>query len=213
MEIAWLGHSCVRLRSGGTTLITDPYDKSVGFAMGPQPADIVTISHDHPHHAYHEAVTGGPRVLRGPGEYEIANFYVTGMGTDRGNGEGTNVNTVFTLQAEELSLCHLGDLNRMLSPRQLDALGHTDVLFVPSGGLCTIDTPRLAQIVNLIGPKIVVPLHYRSNGVRVDLLPVEAFLDDMGVDDATRVAKLNVTATSLPRELSLVLLERSSSVA
>ena len=210
MEIAWLGHSCVRVRSGGTTLIADPYGKSVGLTMGPQRADIVTISHDHPHHSHREAVTGGPRVLRGPGEYEIANFYITGMGTDRGDGEGTNVNTVFTFQAEELSLCHLGDLNRMLSPRQLDVLGHTDVLFVPSGGFCTIDTPRLAQIVNLVGPKIVVPLHYRSDGVRVELLPVEAFLDDMGVDDAKRVATLNVTATSLPRELSLVLLERSS---
>ena len=77
MEISWLGHSCIRVRSQNVTLIAEPYAASVGTSMGRQSAEVITVSHDHPHHSYAEGVQGSPRVLRGPGEYEIANLYIT----------------------------------------------------------------------------------------------------------------------------------------
>ena len=209
MEISWLGHSCVRIRSGEATLITDPFDKSLGLSMGRQRADIVTVSHSHPHHSHHQGIDGAPRVLAGPGEYEIENFYITGIGTDRdSHEEEPTINTVFAIQAEGLTLCHLGDLNRMLSPRQTESLRHTDILFVPAGGVCTISTSRVAEFVNLVNPKIVVPLHYRTKGVKVELGPLDELLVDLGVTEPDRQASLNVTAFNLPRDLRLVALER-----
>ena len=211
MEISWLGHSCIRIRSVESTLITDPYDSSLGLSMGRQTADIVTVSHRHPHHSNFGVIEGNPRVLQGPGEYEIGDFYITGMGTQRHDGQGEpDVNTVFAIHAEGLMLCHLGDLDRALSSRQVEALSRTDVLFVPSGGMCTIDAPQAAEIVNLLGPRIVVPLHYKTEGVTVELLPLDGFLDALGVSGQASEPRINVTATNLPRELSLVVLQRVS---
>jgi len=209
MEISWLGHSCLRIRSNEITLITDPYDGSLGLSMGRQKADIVTISHQHPHHAHYAAINGNPRVLRSPGEYEIANFYITGMGTDRNNDQVEPIiNTIFVIQCEGLTLCHLGDLNRALSPRQIEELSQTDILFVPAGGVCTASTSDVAELVNLVDPKIVVPMHYLSGSAEVDIQPLDRFLDDMGVTEPARQSRLSVTATSLPRELRVTVLEQ-----
>lgn len=211
MDITWLGHSSVRLRSGNSSLITDPFAESVGFAMGSPSAEIVTSSNDHPHHSHTEAVAGSPRVLRGPGEYEIANFYVTGMGTRLSDVEGERrLNTVFTVLAEGLNLCHLGDLNQILSPRQVEELNQTDILFVPAGGTCTLDVAKVVELISLIGPRLVVPVHYWVGGVNVELEPLDAFLSQMGIAEAAPVARLNVTQTSLPRERQVVVLEREA---
>ena len=109
MEITWLGHSCLRIRSNEVTLITDPYGDSLGISLGRQKAEIVTVSHPHPNHSDYHAIEGSPRVLKSPGEYEIADFYITGMGTERNDPEGERqVNTVFTIRCEGVTLCHLG---------------------------------------------------------------------------------------------------------
>ena len=209
MEISWLGHSCLRIRSNEATLITDPYERSLGLSMGKQRADIVTTSHSHPHHSHVESIGGNPKVLRGPGEYEIAEFYITGIGTRRAEeSEPPEINTVFLIQAEGLTLCHLGDLSTTLSPSQTDGLGQADILFVPAGGVCTLSTDRVAQLVNLLAPKIVVPIHYPTEGVTVELRPLEAFLEDMGVSEPVRQSKITANPTNLPRDLSLVVLDR-----
>ena len=211
MEIEWLGHSTVLLRSNDVSLITDPYPDSLGQSMDGPSANIVTISNDHPHHSNSEAVEGAPRVLRGPGEYEIASFYISGMATRRSEHEGERqINTVFTMRAEGLTLCHMGDIERMVSPAQVQELNQTDVLFVPAGGTCTIGPDQAAELVNLIGARIVVPLHYRSQETTVELGLLEAFLTEMGVSDVEPQRGLIVSATSLPREPQVVVLQRAA---
>ena len=208
MDISWIGHSCLLIQSDGVRLLTDPFADSLGISMARPTADIVTTSHDHPPHAHTKGVSGNPRVLAGPGEYEIGNLYITGIGTER-DGERKTVNTVFTIQTEGVTLCHLGDVNQVLSPRQVDELSHADVLFVPAGGVCTLNTARLAELVRLVGPKIVVPLHYRSEEVAVDLEPVSEFLEDLGVGEPEPTAVLRITDSNLPRELEVVVLKRT----
>ena len=211
MEITWLGHSCLRIRSNEVTLITDPYGDSLGISLGRQKAEIVTVSHPHPNHSDYHAIEGSPRVLKSPGEYEIADFYITGMGTERNDPEGERqVNTVFTIRCEGVTLCHLGDLNRMLSPRQIEELSQMDVLFVPAGGVCTISPSRVAELINLVAPKIVVPVHYRTDGLLTEIQPLDVFLGGMGVTDPGRSSRLNVTDSNLPKDLRLVVLDRVS---
>jgi L-ascorbate metabolism protein UlaG (beta-lactamase superfamily) len=221
MEITWLGHSAIRIRGSLVTIVTDPFSSSVGFRMAQTKADVVTISHDHPNHAHMQAMEGQPRLLRGPGEYEIANFYIHGIGTPRQSPQteaepeetapvNRQINTVFTFRGEGLNICHLGDISRELSPRQAEELNQTEVLIVPVGGHCTLGVDKVAQMVSLIGPRIVIPVHYRVAGVTAELEPLESFLSEMGVSEVSPQTRLNVTATNLPRDFTVVALHRAS---
>ena len=209
MEIVWLGHACLRLRSADTTLITDPYAGSLGLSMGREQAEIVTVSHEHPHHSHWDAIEGEPRVLRGPGEYEVASFHISGMGTRRGEQKERQINTVFIMRAEGLTLCHLGDLNQTLSPGQVEALNDTDVLFVPAGGKCTVAADKAAELVNLLRPRIAVPIHYRLRGLAVELEPLDGFLAELGVGEVAPQPRLVVTPSNLPRNLRVVVLQHA----
>ena len=213
MEITWLGHSALRVSSANITLITDPYADSVGFEMPHQNAQIVTISNEHPHHCHVAAVNGAPRVLRGPGEYEVANFYISGIGTslDPGDGESERrINTVFIIRSEGLRLCHLGDFNETLSPRLTEELNELDILVVPAGGHCTISSLKAAELVNLVRPRIVVPIHYRTKGLKVELECLEAFLEELGAPEVAAQPRLTVTASNLPRETRVNVLQRAT---
>jgi L-ascorbate metabolism protein UlaG (beta-lactamase superfamily) len=208
MEIDWLGHSAVRIRSGDTTVITDPYADSLGMTMPRHKADIVTVSHDHPHHAQISAVDGAPRVLDGPGEFEVADFFISGMGTRRDSPDAPRqINTVYTLHAEGLTVCHLGDLNHRLTPGQAQEINETDVLLVPGGEVCTIGIERVAELVNLIHPRVMVPIHYKTQGVTVELGGLDPLLSELGVTGVGAQRRLVVSATTLPRELEVVALE------
>ena len=209
MDIVWLGHSAVRVVSSGVTLITDPYSESLGLSLGNHSAEIVTVSNSHPHHSFSEVIEGDPRILSGPGSYEIGSFYITGMATRLDDhGEEQQINTVFTMRSEGLTLCHLGDLNQRLTPGQVQELSQADVLFVPAGEICTIGVPYVAELVNLIGPRILIPIHYRIEGVSADLAPLDRFIAEMGITEVAPQARLNVTSTNLPRELRVVVLQR-----
>lgn len=182
--------------------------------MGHPKADIVTLSHQHPHHANAAAIAGTPRVLSGPGEYEIADFYITGMGTRRTVSEEDRLaNTVFTMMVEGLILCHTGDLAEPLSPRQVDQLRHTDILVAPVGGVCTLSPTQVSELINLISPRIVIPVHFRSEGATANLEPLQVFLRHMGIDETGAQPRLTVTAKSLPAELQVTVLERISTLA
>ena len=211
MEITWLGHSSIKIQSGDATLVTDPYDNSIGMSMSRTSAEIVTVSHDHPNHSSVNKVSGSPRVLTGPGEYEIGSFYIRGLGTRRSTSDDgpRQVNTIYSIRAEGLSVCHLGDLNESLPPRISDELSKTDILIVPAGGVCTLGVDRAVALVNLIGPRMVIPVHYGSDDSRVELGPLNAFLDEIGATEASPVNRLTITTTNLPRELRVVVFNRN----
>ena len=205
-----MGHSCLSLRSHDLTLVTDPYNDSVGLSIGSPKADIVTLSHDHPHHANNGGIAGDPRVLRGPGEYEIGNFYVTATGTRRSLDDNSSVNTVFSVAVEGLTICHVGDMIEPLSPRQVEQLRQTDILVVPVGGVCTLAVARVAEMVNLIGPRIVIPVHFKTEGISVELEPLDGFLRHMGIDRVDAQPRISVTASNLPLDLQVVPLQRAN---
>ena len=208
MEITWLGHSALQIRGAQVTLITDPYADTLGISMGPREADVVTVSNPHPHHSNAAAIDGDPRVITGPGEYEVANFYITGFGTRGRDFEGERrVNTVYTYRAEGLTLCHLGDLSANPTPSEVNELSQADVLFAPAGGVCTLDASRIAQLVRTIEPRILVPVHYRYDDVDTELDPLEKLLNEFGITELSPQPRLNVTATNLPAELRVTALQ------
>ena len=89
-------------------------------------------------------------------------------------------------------------------------MSQADVLIIPVGGHSTIDVDKAAQVVSAIGPRIVVPVHYRVDGIDDELEPVERFLGEVGATDVPPQSKLSVSATNLPRDMTVTVLQMGS---
>jgi len=209
MEITWYGQSCFRLRDKLATVITDPYDRSIGYTLPRVRADIVTISHHHPDHNYVQGVKGEPKVIDGPGEYEVRGVFITGIPTfhDRRKGVSRGRNTVFLFDFEGLTVCHLGDLGHVPTQSQVEALSDIDVLLIPVGAVSTINAAQAAEVISLLEPRLVIPMHYRTKLVKVKLDPVSKFLKEMGLSKLPTHESLRVTKSSLPEETQVLLLD------
>ena len=211
MEITWLGRSCFRLRGRDAAIVMDPCDKSTGYNIGKLTADIVTISHDHPAHANVAAVTGTPRVVQGPGEFEISGVLIMGVRTYHDGEKGAKLgkNTAFVLELDDVRICHLGDLGHVPTPEQVEDLSGVDVLLAPVGGNSTIGAAAAAETVSLLEPKLVIPMHYRTPAAKAELDPLDRFLKEMGAPSALeeRQPKLSVTKSTLPEETKVQVLD------
>jgi len=210
VDIDWFGHSCFRLREAGATVVTDPYDKGIGYTMPRVRADIVTVSHDAPGHANVRVVKGGPKVLNKPGEYEIKGVFITGIQTwcrSGKPGQAKELNTVFVFEFGSLTVCHLGDLAQVLTQAQVESLPSVDVLLVPVGGGGGLDADKAAEVISLLEPSIVIPMHYRTPYVNFKLASLSKFLKEMGVTEQAPQESLRISRSQLPEETQVVILE------
>lgn len=209
VEISWLGHACFVLKGKEKTVITDPYRPELGYSLGQPEADIVTVSHFHPGHSYVEGIANSPKQIKGPGEYEIGNIFITGLACyhDNEKGETRGKNTIYLLETEGLTLCHLGDLGHPLTASLVEELGNCDVLFLPVGEVSTISVDVAVEIVRQLTPHIVIPMHYKTDVLNKNLKGVDKFLGKMGIHDIEPRAKLPVTNASLPSDLQTVVFE------
>jgi L-ascorbate metabolism protein UlaG (beta-lactamase superfamily) len=114
---------------------------------------------------------------------------------------------VFVFDFDGVTVCHLGDLGHVLSQSHVEALNDVDVLLIPVGGLHTIDAPKAAEVISLIQPQIVIPMHYKTPVERARLHSVEKFLKEMGLANTSLQPELKVTKSSLPNETQVVLLD------
>jgi L-ascorbate metabolism protein UlaG (beta-lactamase superfamily) len=213
MEITWFGHSCFRLTERGyATIVTDPFDASLGYDVPRVKADIVTVSHDAPGHS-NIAVVKGARAISGPGEFEIGGVFITGISTakpDAGrkrkeNGKG-HPNTLYLFDFEGLTVCHLGDLDNVPTQTQIEDLGTVDIALVPVGGGGGLNAAHAAEVISLIEPSIVVPMHYKTNDTSVRLDPLSKFLKEMGLGNLKAQDVLKVSKSQLPEETQVVVL-------
>lgn len=219
MEITFLGHSSFKLRGKNATVVTDPFDKSVGFAMPKVSADIVTISHDHFDHNNASAVTGtsrrdNPYVITAPGEYEVSGVGIFGWKSyhDAVEGQERGRNTMFSIHMEGIRFVHLGDIGHLVSEEDVEHLGAVDVLLVPVGGVYTIDAETAVKMVTRLQPSLVIPMHFKTPAHDPEkfgtLSGVDLFLKEMGVDEVETVEKLKLTSEDLPEEAEVVVLKQ-----
>ena len=208
MEITWLGHSCFKLKGKQATVITDPFSPGIGYTLGKVSAETVTVSHPHPGHSYIQGVGGEPRIIKGPGEYEASGVLTVGVHTYHDNEKGVQrgKNTAFVIDIDDVMICHLGDLGHVLTAEQVAEIDGVDVLMVPVGGVSTIDAVQAAQIVRQLEPKIVIPMHYKTDALKRTLETVDRFLKEMGVKEAVPQPKLTVNKNSLPLTMQVVVL-------
>jgi L-ascorbate metabolism protein UlaG (beta-lactamase superfamily) len=209
MDITWYGHACFRLGERGAVVVTDPFGDHLGYTRPRIRADVVTISHDHAGHNNRVGFRGGPKFFDGPGEYEVRGVFITGIATyhDGRRGAVRGRNTVFVFEFASMTICHLGDLGHLPAQDELEALGDVDVLLIPVGGLHTIDASKATEVISLLEPRLVIPMHYKTPFEKARLQTVNKFLKEMGQPAVPPQAELRVTKSSLPQETQVVLLD------
>jgi len=209
MDISWLGHSCFRIKGNQATIVTDPYSPDLGYSLGKPTASIVTVSHQHQGHSYSQRVDGQPRLVGSPGEYAIGRVLIIGIDTfhDREGGKTRGKNTVYVMEIDGMSVCHLGDLGHALTAEQVEEIDDVDVLLVPVGGASTINAATAAEVVRQIEPKAVIPMHYKTPALNRELEPVDRFLKEIGIKELQSQPKLSISRSSLPASTQVFLLE------
>ncbi len=209
MDINWLGHSCFRIKGSRATLITDPYSPDLGYSLGKQEARIVTVSHQHSGHSYTEGIKGNPRIIAGPGEYEISGVLIIGIRTyhDAEKGEKRGKNTVYVIQIDEMTVCHLGDLGHSLTSEQMEDMENIDILLLPVGGVSTIDAVKATEVVRQLEPKAIIPMHYKTDAIKKGLQPVDPFLKEMGIKSIEPQQKVSFSKSNLPTNMQVFLLD------
>ncbi len=182
MKIKYLGHSSFLMtESTGISVVTDPYDDSVGYHMPEVEADAVTVSHHHYDHDAVGKVKGDPVILDKETGYilkdsveisSIKSFHDDCRGKKRGE------NIIFKFRMDGLDVCHLGDLGEECSSDLIEMILPVNVLLIPVGGNYTIDAGMAKEYVDRIMPDIVIPMHYRDKGCKLDIDKVDDFIDE-----------------------------------
>lgn len=207
MDITWYGHSCFRITERNrVTVVTDPYSDHIGLPPLKLKGDIVTVSHDEPGHSNVQAVKGDPHVLGGAGEYEIGDVFITGMAMHYIGEETTRYNVTYLINYDNLTVLHLGDLAHIPAQSTTEALGEVNVLLIPVGGGNGLRASQAAEVVALIEPHYIVPMHYALPGLNLELETVDRFLKVMGVSKVLEEDTLKITSSSLPEQPQVIVL-------
>src|SRR3989344_8169479 len=216
MHIIWHGQSCFEIiasqqKGEQVKIVIDPFSEDIGLKLQKLEADILLTTHEHRDHNNAKAI-GGPSTgsgqatpffIQGPGEYERKDIFIQGISSfhDEKSGAERGLNTIYTIEAEEMKLCHLGDFGeKELSPEQLEKIGDVDILMVPIGGMFTLDAKGAAKIISQIEPRIVIPMHYSLPKLKVKIDGLEPFLKEMGQKSAESQPKLLIKKKDLTAE-------------
>jgi len=215
-KIYFAGQSCFQIsisnsKDNSADIVIDPFDEETGLKLPNLSADILLVTHQHHDHNYIKGIKGEPFIAQGPGEYEIRGVFVTGIPSfhDDKEGKEKGQNTIYTIEAEELRFCHLGDLGqKQLTDEQVDKIGQIDVLMIPVGGQYTISSLEAQKIIGQIEPRIVIPMHYALPKLKMELDDVAKFLKTMGKPSVVAQDKLVVKTSTLPKEgMEIVVLQ------
>lgn len=217
-KIYWAGQSCFEIsvsnsKDHSANIIIDPFDEKIGLKVPSLSGDILLVTHDHYDHNNVKAVKGEPFLIQGPGEYEVKGVFVLGIPSyhDSALGKEKGQNTIYTIEAEDMKICHLGDLGQKeLTDEQIDKIGTVDILMIPVGGEYTISSSEATKIISQIEPRIVIPMHYELPKLNIKLEPVEKFLKAMGKNAGaiTPQDKFLAKESTMPKEgMEIVVLQ------
>jgi len=211
MKIWWRGHASFVIQTEGKKIVTDPFDDKLGYPLKPLKADIVTVSHDHWDHNAVETVQGRPHVIRDIGITDIDGIKVEGIATfhDHQAGRNRGPNIIFRINAEGLSLAHLGDLGHSLDKAQIEKIGNVDILLVPVGGTYTIDASEAQELVTELRPKIVIAMHFSTPHLSFSLAPLEQFTSYY--DKVVKKPYLETSAEGIGGQTRIIVLDYLSS--
>ncbi|MBL8117667.1 MAG: MBL fold metallo-hydrolase [Anaerolineae bacterium] len=208
MDINWYGHSCFRITERNrVTVVTDPFSETIGLPVPRLKGDVVTISHDEPGHNNTEVVKGASHIFTGPGEYEVGGVFITGIELHQIEGQLARWNIAFRFEYDNLTVLHLGDLAHIPDQSTIEKFGEVNVLLLPVGGGMGLHASQAAEVVGLIEPSYVIPMHYGMPGLALDLEPVDKFLKAMGITTVSETDVFKVSGSEFPEQTQVVMLK------
>ena len=214
MQIIWKGQSCFQILSSQAKnhqvrIVIDPFDESTGLRLPKMEADLVLVTHEHKDHNNVKAVEGNPFVISGPGEYEVKDVFIQGIPSfhDAVSGKERGTNTIYTIETEDMRICHLGDLGQKeLTPDQIEKIGEIDILMIPVGGVYTISAKEAVKIMSQIEPSITLPMHYQLPKLKIKLEGLDKFLKTMGIKRLQPQPKLTIKKKDIQSEEAKIII-------
>lgn len=179
MKIKWWGHASFLITtSNNKKILTDPYNEELPYNKITDKPDYVTVSHDHFDHNAVDLLKGSPEVIKKSSGFDDDNISVKGISVyhDDAEGDKRGENIIFIINTDGYKIAHLGDLGHELNKEDLNRLKDIDILLIPVGGNYTIDAKKAKNIVDDINPKIVLPMHYKTDILDFPITGVDEFL-------------------------------------
>lgn len=207
MKLTWIGHASFRMEAdNGTTVITDPYDDSVGIVQPPLQADLITMSHEHHDHNCEDMIVGDPHILHGLEGDTVGGVHTWAVGSYHDGVEGSmrGSNMIRIFEIDGLKVVHMGDQGCMPTNEIYDAIADADVMMIPVGGFYTIDAAQAKEIIETAKPRCVVPMHVKTQHCGYPIAPVWPFMELMGSRDAQPVTCLHVSSGDAARGVVLM---------
>jgi len=214
MKIIWHGQSLFEIvtgtkENGEVNIIIDPFDGKLGLKVPKMKADILLTTHQHYDHCNVKDVGGNPFLIEGPGEYEVKGVHIKGIPAfhDNSSGEERGQVTLYTIEAEEIKICHLSDIGQKeLTDQQMEEIGEVNILMIPVGSVYTIDAKGASDIINQIEPQIVIPMHYKITGLKEKLEGIDKFLKVMGTKEPECLNKLSLRRKDLSEDATKIII-------
>jgi len=217
MKIKWYGHSAFMVTSDqGVKIITDPYESGayggqLSYGKIKDQADIVLTSHDHADHNDTKSLPESPEIVKGSGSKTVKGISIKGISTyhDPSKGSERGANTIFTFTVDGIKICHLGDLGHILSEKELAEIGSVDILFIPVGGYFTIDAKEATRAAEQIKPKVLIPMHFKTEKCGFPITPVEDFLKGKPNPKRPKASEVAFEKKTLPQQMEILVLEHA----
>ncbi|MDR0778037.1 MAG: MBL fold metallo-hydrolase [Methanomassiliicoccaceae archaeon] len=201
MQIRWHGHSCFEI-TNDISIVIDPHDgRSLGIKPPSATADIVLMSHDHYDHNSYKSIRGEHKnVFAFAGEFDFKGVTFTGLPTDHdefgGSKRGKNI--MYTMNIDNVSICHCGDLGNIPEEKVLNKVKGVDILMIPVGEVYTMDIKNVIRFIDIVRPRVIIPMHYRTGGLSIPINPVDNFLDHLNYDVEHVGNEIDLSADELP---------------
>lgn len=207
MEITWYGHSCFRITERGLgSVVCDPYDyQKIGYDPLKLKADIVTVSNAAPGHSFTDGVKGDYFLIDTPGEYEVNDIFINAYSS---NAKGQPRNNITVMEFNGLFVAHMGNMNRLPTQSEVERIGTTHILLVPVGGGAALNASMAVELISIIHPNVVIPMHYSVPRTIPSLDPLSRFLKEMGITETEEVYpsyKIS-NVSQLPEETKVIIL-------
>jgi len=217
MKIKWYGHAAFLITSDqGLRIITDPYESGayggqLAYGKIRDQVDIALTSHDHADHNFTEGLPGSPQIVKESGTKSVKGVSFKGIATyhDPSKGSERGTNTIFAFSVDGINVCHLGDLGHVLSQKEIAEIGQVDILFIPVGGLFTIDSKEATQVGEQIKPKVLIPMHFKTEKCGFPIAPVDDFLKGKANIKRLKTSEVTFDQVSLPSKTEIVVLEHA----
>jgi L-ascorbate metabolism protein UlaG (beta-lactamase superfamily) len=219
MKMTWYGHAAFLIETAGLRIILDPYRSpdSGGYLPISEPADLVVVSHENDRYHSHLGQIIPPfevvRALELPegGEVKRGIRFEAVHVFESPERKAEDEVTVVHFRAEGLHVAFLGDLGHPLTPAEVAPLRGADIVLAAAGGPPTIDYPDIPPLLDAIGPRLVLPMHYKTPKINLNIQPLERFLEFLPADPVVRAGacSIEVQPATLPRRRTILVLNHA----